>query len=160
MIMAEMLYKVRSMFSFDINDLFHLGRNLDDLRKYAGDKKWRVVKEKDGTVLDYHGDDLLSKTTYISEMPPHFFRAMVVITGLEAHPFDLTVTLESKGHNKTMIEYLTRVDLPPDYDHEVIRSTIDEFRSALFAEFAKAAKAKEAERRKKETAVPFEDVKN
>jgi hypothetical protein len=37
--MAEMLYKVRSMFNFDITDLYHLGRNLDDLRKYAGDKK-------------------------------------------------------------------------------------------------------------------------
>lgn len=153
-----MVYRVRSLFSYDINDLFHLGRNLDDLRKFAGDKKWRVVKDKDGTVLDYHGDDLLSKTTYITEMPPHFFRATVVITGLEMHPFDLTVTLESKGPNRTLIEYCTRCDLPPDYDHDVIWGTIDEFRTALFTEFCKAAKAMETERRTRETKTPFVDI--
>ena len=158
--MVEMVYLVRTMFNFDIRDLYFLGRNLDELKKYAGDKKWRVVKDEDGAVLDYHGDELLSKTYYIEERAPQYFKAKVIITGLEASPFDLRVSLETKGTNKTIVEYKTKCDLPPDFDRDVIWDTIDEFRKNLFDQFSKAAVALERDRRKLETSVPYEDIEN
>lgn len=155
----EQIYTKKTRFMFDIRDLFYLARNLEQLRLYAGDSRWRTERLEDDTILDYHGDDLLSRTTYIDENPPTYLRANVVITGLEAYPFDLEVSLEEKGKNQTVVEYTINCDMSPELDREVIWTTIDEFRKTLYTEFAKAAHNLELERRREETAVPFVDIK-
>lgn len=152
------IYCKNTRFHYDIRDLFYLARNLDKLREYAGDAKWRTERLDMDSILDYHGDDLLSKTTIIEDNPPTFMRATVIITGLEQFPFDLEVTLEEKGKNQTVVEYKIHADLGEEFDQEVIWSTIDEFRKALYTEFAKACHNLELERRRQETAHPFIDL--
>jgi hypothetical protein len=152
------IYSKRTRFMFDINDVFFLARNLDQLREYAGDRKWRTERPDDDTILDYFGDQLLSRTTYLDDNTPDYLKAEVVITGLEDYPFILELTLEEKGKNQAVLEYRITGDIPEEFDLEAIRSTIDEFRKTLYGEVAKAAHNLELERRREETAVPFIDL--
>jgi len=158
--MLKEIYFKKTRFMFDIRDLFFLARNLDQLRDYAGDSKWRTERTEDDTIQDYYGDQLLSKTSYIDDNPPTFLKAQVIITGLEETPFILNLNLEEVEKNETVLEYQIKADIPDDFEIEALQDTIDEFRKALYSEVAKAAHNLELERRREETAIPFTDMRD
>ena len=153
------IYRQKTRFMFDIRDLFFLARNLDQLRDYAGDSKWRTERTEDDTILDFFGDQLLSKTSYIDDNPPTFLKAEVIITGLEETPFILNLNLEEVDKNQTVLEYKIKADIPEDFELGALQDTINEFRRTLYGEVAKAAHNLELERRREETATPFIDIK-